>query len=93
MKTVLNVKVDSHIKQEARQLAERMGISLSAAVNGFLRTFVQTQTLHVTASPRMTPYLEKIIQEAQADYVADRKVSPEFANATSAKRWLKVHAK
>jgi addiction module RelB/DinJ family antitoxin len=75
MKTVLNIKIDPVTKQEAAKLAEKMGLSLSAVVAGFLRNYIQTQELHITAAPRMTPYLEQIAGHALSDWAAKTNIS------------------
>lgn len=92
-KTVINFKIDKATKEEATELAERMGISLSAVMHSFLRHFIQTQELHITAAPRMTPYLEKIIGQAEADWKAGKNISPAFDNAKDAMKWLNRHSK
>ena len=38
MKTLLNVKVDLQTKKDAQKLAKEMGLSLSAVVNGNLKS-------------------------------------------------------
>ncbi len=86
MKTVLNLKIDKATKQDAAQLAEKMGLSLSAVVHGLLRNFIQTQELHITAAPRMTPYLEGLIREAKANSKGD---SPAFSSSKQAAKWLR----
>lgn len=87
MKTILNVKIDKSTKDQAAKLAGQMGLSLSAVVNSFLRNYIQTQELHVTAAPRMTPYLEKIIDRARRENELD---SPAFSEAKSLMKWVKA---
>lgn len=77
-KTVFNLKIDKTTKQEAAKLAERMGMSLGAVVNSFLRNYIQTQELHVTAAPRMTPYLEGVITKARQDWILHKNISGPF---------------
>jgi addiction module RelB/DinJ family antitoxin len=74
-KTVLNIKIDPSTKQEAAKLADKMGLSLSAVVVGFLRNYIQTQELHITAAPRMTPYLEKVVGQAREDWNMKKNIS------------------
>ena len=66
-KAVINFKVDSEVKEEAQKLARDLGMSLSAIVNAQLRELIRTRTLNVSAEPRMTPYLEKIIENVELD--------------------------
>ena len=82
MKTVLNLKIDKDTKQQAADLAEKMGLSLSAVVASFLRNYIQTQELHITAAPRMTPYLEKVVQKAREDWDMQKNISGPFNTPT-----------
>jgi len=82
MNTVLNVKVDPHIKILAQKTARDLGVPLSIVVNTYLREFVHTKELYLSSKNyRMTPYLEKIIEEAEKDIVAGKNLSPAFDNA------------
>jgi addiction module RelB/DinJ family antitoxin len=78
MKTILNVKIDPLTKKAAAKVADRMGLSLSAVVVSFLRNYIQTQELHITAAPRMTPYLEKVVETARKDWIAGKNISGPF---------------
>lgn len=78
MRTVLNVKIDKQTKEEAAKLANKMGLSLSGVVVSFLRNYIQTQELHVTAAPKITPYLEKVVAEARRDWQAGKNISGPF---------------
>jgi antitoxin component of RelBE/YafQ-DinJ toxin-antitoxin module len=92
MNTTLHVTVDRKTKDQAAKLAREMGLDLSSVVKASLQTFVQTQTFHVEHSPRMTPYLEKLIALARADFKAGRNISPGFDDAKKAMVWLKKNA-
>ena len=89
MNTTLHVTVDRQTKTEAAKLAREMGLDLSTIVKASLKTFVQTQVFHVEHTYRMTPYLEKIIARARADFKAGRNISPAFTDANKAMAWLK----
>jgi addiction module RelB/DinJ family antitoxin len=93
MKTVLNVKIEKETKQQAAKLADRMGLSLSAVISGFLRTYIQTQELHITAAPRMTPYLEKVAKQALSDWAEQKNISGPFETAEQIKKHLKKLSK
>ena len=89
MNTTLHVTLDKQTKDSAAKLAQEMGLDLTTVVKASLKTFVQTQVFHVEHAPRMTPYLEKIIARARADFKADRNISPVFSDAKTAMAWLK----
>ncbi len=66
-KAVINFKIDSEVKEEAQKLALELGMPLSALVNALLRELIRTRTLNVSAEPRMSPYLENIIEGVERD--------------------------
>lgn len=85
---MINLRIDKSVKQEAQKLAETMGIPLSTLINAYLKQFVRNGDLHISAAPKMSPYLEKIIAQAEEDFRAGKNISPEFDNAEDAVKWL-----
>ena len=88
MKTVLNVKTDTDIKERAQALARHIGIPLSTVVNAYLKEFVHTGTLIISRDPvlkeSVARRLEKHIQEAQEG----QGLSPAFSSADDATKYL-----
>lgn len=72
MKTQVNLKIDSSIKKNAQKRAKDLGLSLSSVVNATLSQFARTGELELSTAPRMTPYLENLIEKARADYKAGK---------------------
>lgn len=72
MKTQVNLKIDTHIKERAQKRARELGLSLSSVVNATLSQFARTGELELSSAPRMTPYLEDLIKEARLDYEAGK---------------------
>lgn len=68
MKTQVNLKIDPAVKLGAQKRAKELGLSLSSVVNATLSQFARTGELELSAAPKMTPYLESLIEEARADY-------------------------
>jgi DNA-damage-inducible protein J len=67
--TILNIKTDKKLKAEAKKVAEELGVPLSTVINAFLKKFVREKEITLSANPlRPTPYLEQILEEAQAEY-------------------------
>ncbi len=77
-KTLLNIKVDREVKQNAKKLAENLGLSLSVLVNAQLKQLVQAQRVSFTASYKMSPALEKILRGVETDIKKGRNLSPAF---------------
>ena len=72
MKTQVNLKIDTHIKEKAQKMAQELGLSLSSVVNATLSQFARTGELQLSVAPRMTPFLEDIVKEARAEYKAGK---------------------
>lgn len=79
MNTVISVRTDKKIKEEATEVAKSVGISLSALINSYLRQIVATRRIELYAPEPMTPKLENLIKEVEAE-LAEGKVSKEFTN-------------
>ncbi len=79
MKTVISVKVDQDVKEEAREVAKSAGLTLSTLVNAYLRQVAATRRIELFAPEPMTPKLEKLIAEVEAELSAG-KISEPFDN-------------
>lgn len=67
MNTTLHVTIDKQTKNAASKLAKELGLDLSTIVKASLKTFVASKTFHAEKSWRMTPYLERIIAQANKE--------------------------
>ncbi len=85
-KTVISIKIDKDLKTKASNLAEKMGFNLSSIISATLRHFVVNKEINVSLEPKMTPYLEAIIEKVRKESPQDR--SPMFDNAEDAIAWL-----
>ena len=85
--TVINIKTDRKIKQQAQKVAENLGLSLSGVINAYLRQFVRTKTVFVSTEYREpSDMLKKAFKEAEEDIKNDR--AYKFGNAEEAIRFL-----
>ena len=85
MTTTLHVTIDRETKQRAQRLAAELGLDLSTVVRAGLKHFVQTESFSVSKTRKMTPYLEKLIAEAET---TPDDVSPTFTNSEKAMDYL-----
>ena len=76
MKTQVNLKIDSHTEEMAMKQAKKLGLSLSSIVNATLTQFVRTGELEFSTAPKMTSFLEDLVNEARADYKANKTSGP-----------------
>tara|TARA_Y100000031_G_scaffold154891_1_gene203999 strand:+ start:338 stop:607 length:270 start_codon:yes stop_codon:yes gene_type:complete len=76
MKTQVNIKIDSNVKKGAQKRAAELGLSLSSVVNVTLKQFARTGELELSVAPKMTPYLESLIDEARKEYKTGKTSGP-----------------
>jgi addiction module RelB/DinJ family antitoxin len=88
MKTVISIKTDREVKENAQKLAARMGLSLSHVVNASLRNFIMTREVHFADVPQMTPELESLLGKVEKDIKFGDNLSPAFANAKDMDKYL-----
>ena len=61
----------------AQKVAGELGVPLSTVMNAFLKQFVRDKEITFSANQyRPTPYLERILTEAQWEYEAGEYVGP-----------------
>jgi antitoxin component of RelBE/YafQ-DinJ toxin-antitoxin module len=88
MKTVLNVKTDVEVKEQAQALAKHLGVPLSVVVNSYLKEFVRSGEFTLSREPRLKPAVAKRIQKAITETKAGVGISPTFDNVDDALAWL-----
>lgn len=86
MKTIINFKIEKEVKENAQELAKKLGVSLSDVLNASLRNFIKTRKVPVSYT--MTKELEDIIEEAEKDRALNRNWSPRFETAKEAIDYL-----
>ena len=86
--TVLTLRTNAKIKSDAAKIAASLGFSLSSLVNGYLRNFIKTKTIHFEESYEPTPYLKRSIKKALIDIKAGKNMSPSLDTAKDTIAWL-----
>lgn len=79
MNTVISVKIDQDVKTSAQEVAKSAGLTLSTLVNAYLRQVAATRRIELYSPEPMTPKLEKLIEEVEAE-LGSGKASKEFNN-------------
>lgn len=77
MNTVISVKIDKAVKESAQEVANSAGLTISTLVNAYLRQVAATRRIELYAPEQMTPKLEKLIAEVEAE-LKGGKASKEF---------------
>ncbi|TSC93780.1 MAG: Uncharacterized protein CEN91_121 [Candidatus Berkelbacteria bacterium Licking1014_85] len=82
MKTLLSIKTDPRVKEQAKELAHELGLSLSALITAQLKQAIRTKSITLsTPDFTPTPYLENILRKADKDIKAGKNLSPVISNA------------
>lgn len=76
MKTVISVKIDKEVKEAAQAVAKSAGLTLSTLINAYLRQISATRRIELYAPEPMTPHLEKLIKEVEAELSAGKASKP-----------------
>ena len=88
MKTVINIKADKEVKENAQKLSKELGLSLSDVMNAALRNFIRTREVYISAVPHMTPELEKLLGSVERDIQRGVNCSPVFSSAEDIAAYL-----
>ncbi len=90
MQTVIHIKADKEVKENAAKVAADLGLNLSDVINASLRNFIRTREIYFSHTPRMTPELEKLLDRVEEDIKKGRNLSPQFKSADEAIAWLRA---
>lgn len=74
-KSVINIKTDARTKRELKQFAAELGMPMTAIINAQIKQMLRSRTVTLTTDLKPTPYLEKLIKEAEADYAAGKNIT------------------
>lgn len=88
MKTVIHIKADREIKENAQKAAQDLGLTLSDVINASLRNFIKTREVIFSDVPVMTEELEKLLDKVEDDIKHRRNLSPSFRNMDEAIDYL-----
>lgn len=90
MNTVIHIKADKEVKENAAKVAHDLGLNLSDVINASLRNFIRTREIIFSDTPQMTPELEKLLDKVEADIKKGRNLSPRFNSVEESIEWLKA---
>ncbi|MDO8657490.1 MAG: type II toxin-antitoxin system RelB/DinJ family antitoxin [Candidatus Levybacteria bacterium] len=88
MQTVIYIKADKEVKENAARTAKELGLSLSDVINASLRNFIRTREITFSHTPQMTPELEKLIAKVEVDIKNKRNLVGPFKTAKEANNYL-----
>ena len=88
MRTVIHIKADKEIKENASRVAKELGLNLSDVINASLRTFIRTRTVIFSDTPQMTPELEKYLEKVEEDIKHQRNMIGPFSTPEEMDQYL-----
>ena len=65
---VINVRTNAKLKSSAQKVANELGLSLSALINGFLKHLTKTKKITFSVKEEPSDYLIKSIKQAEKDW-------------------------
>ena len=71
----MNIRVDEATRRDLKEFAAKLGIPASSLVNASIRQMLRNREVTFTTTLEPTPYLKKIIKEAEADYAAGKNIT------------------
>lgn len=71
-KTMLNIKIDPKLKQEAKKTAEALGIPLGTITSALLRQFVRDKEINLSIELKPSKYLVDAIEESRKEYASGK---------------------
>jgi antitoxin component of RelBE/YafQ-DinJ toxin-antitoxin module len=89
MKTVLNVKTDTDVKERAQALARHIGVPLSTVVNAYLKEFVHTGTLTISRDPALKQSVARRLEKHVLEAQNGKNLSPAFSSTDDAVKYLR----
>ena len=80
-KTIVNFKTDVKTKEELKKFAAELGLPVSAILNAQVKDMLRKRRVVLTTDLEPTPYLEKILIQAEKDIKTGRNISGPFKTA------------
>jgi len=71
----MNIRMDEDTRKNLKEFAGQVGIPATTLVNAGIKQMLRNRGVTFTTGLEPTPYLEKLIKEAEADYNAGRNIT------------------
>ncbi len=71
----MNIRMDEQTRKQLQAFAAQLGMPATSLVNANIKEMLRTKRVSFGSEPlEPTPYLQKIIDEAEADYEAGKNI-------------------
>ena len=88
MQTVIHIKADKEVKENAAKVARELGLNLSDVINASLRNFIRTREVIFSDTLQMTPELEKLLDKVEEDIKHNRNIVGPFKTPEEMDKFL-----
>lgn len=88
MKTMINIKTDKEVKEQAQKIAKELGLPLSTVVNAYLKEFVRDRAVRFSVEPKIRPEIGKLLKRASKDYKNRKNIAGPFRTAEEMDAYL-----
>ncbi|MBI2054954.1 MAG: type II toxin-antitoxin system RelB/DinJ family antitoxin [Candidatus Sungbacteria bacterium] len=78
-KTLLNVKTDKKLKQEAQMAARELGLPLGTIINAYLKEFIREKRVIFSVPPMPNKRTQKLLRQIIKDIKSDKNARRPFA--------------
>jgi len=83
-KTVINFRVDEEIKQQAKEVAKQLGVSLSTIINSQLRQLIRSRSVELNADKDSGQFANLVTEISNSKPAKSR---PQSVNTSSRRLW------
>jgi len=88
MKTLINIKADKEVKEEAQRVAAELGMPLSTIINAYLKQFIQTREIHFVAEGKLKPAVKRRLDRLAKEAREGKNLSGPFSSAEEMDAYL-----
>jgi len=86
--SVINIKIDSQTKDEAKKTAKDLGMPLSVIIKGFLKQFIRIKSVSFSANNEIpNERLQAVMKQAEENWKSGNH-SPIFSTGEEMIDWL-----
>lgn len=71
----MNIRIDEDTHRRLKKFASQVGISSSSLINANIKQMLRSRQVTYGTNLEPTPYLQKLIKEAEADHKAGRNIT------------------
>ena len=79
VKTLINIRADKEVKEQAQKTAAELGLSLSAVINAYLHQFIRTKEIHFFVEGELKPSVKRRLDRLHKDVLEGKNLSPSFS--------------